>query len=256
MIYLLKKSAGFMLSPYRLALLLALVGMILLWFTRRQKTGRYIMSVSLVTLIIASVSIVSNPFLGSLEDHYHPLSPTGQLQDTKWVVVLSGGAYFSEELSVMDRLSSESLIRLAEGIRLLRLLRPSAKMILSGGDPSGDAIESHAMSEAALALGITTDRLMLEDQSYDTKDQARFVKKLVGQEQFILVTSANHMPRAIAVFEKQGTRPIPAPVNTIVKSRGAIGPLSFVPDAENIRRTERALYEYVGTLWARLRGQI
>ncbi|MCP3952977.1 MAG: envelope biogenesis factor ElyC, partial [Desulfobacterales bacterium] len=93
------------------------------------------------------------------------------------------------------------------------------------------------------------------DQSVDTKDQARLVRDTVGEEKFILVTSARHMARAFALFSKQGMNPVPAPVGMIVKEDG-FGPTAYMPGAGSLMRTERAVYEYLGIAWAWLRGQV
>jgi len=69
------------------------------------------------------------------------------------------------------------------------------------------------------------------------------------------VTSANHMPRAVAVFNKQQLNPIPAPANFLVKILPNREPkLEFT--AGNLYKTERAMYEYLGLAWYKLRGNI
>ncbi|MEE9555831.1 MAG: ElyC/SanA/YdcF family protein, partial [Candidatus Adiutricales bacterium] len=90
-----------------------------------------------------------------------------------------------------------------------------------------------------------------------TKDQARIIKKIVGSERVILVTSASHMPRSMALFEKQGMRPIPAPTNFLAVKRSEKRKLKdFLPTAGAAFKTERAFHEYLGLAWAKIRGQI
>jgi uncharacterized SAM-binding protein YcdF (DUF218 family) len=254
--YLFKKTVAFFLFPYRIGLFLILAGIIFLWFTRKQKAGKWFVSVGLGLLVIVSVGIVSDPLLGRIENRYPALELNPHHADANWVVVLGGGAYASEKLSTLDRLSFESLTRLTEGIRILRQLKLPAKIILSGGNPSGKVIEAHEMKTAAVALGVETGRMVIEDQSVDTKDQVRFVRDMVGEEKFILVTSARHMPRAFALFSKQGMNPVPAPVGMIVKEEGGFGPAALLPGAGRLMRTELAVYEYLGIAWTWLRGQV
>jgi len=72
------------------------------------------------------------------------------------------------------------------------------------------------------------------------------------------VTSAFHMPRAVALFRKVGLRPVPAPADYEIKRSRETGitPETFQPHADNFKRTEKAAYEYLGLVWARLRGAI
>ncbi|NQT55363.1 MAG: YdcF family protein, partial [Desulfobacteraceae bacterium] len=110
--------------------------------------------------------------------------------------------------------------------------------------------------DVAVALGINDEDIVLESESMDTKDQARLIRKIVGENRFVLVTSASHMPRSMALFEKRGMRPIPAPIGHSIKERQKITPAMFFPSAGQIEKIERAFYEYLGLVWAKLRGQI
>jgi len=83
-------------------------------------------------------------------------------------------------------------------------------------------------------------------------------KKIVGPDPFLLVTSAAHMPRSMALFRKQGMNPIPAPTGHQVKERqrGEISPGSFFPGIGELEKAEMAVYEYLGLAWVKIRGKI
>ncbi len=93
-------------------------------------------------------------------------------------------------------------------------------------DPVSNAV---VMAGVANVMGIGGNRLVLEELSKDTKDQARLIHKIVGDERFILITSASHMPRSMALFQKLGMKPIPAPADYSVKKRHRISPGVFLP---------------------------
>ncbi|MDI6688596.1 MAG: ElyC/SanA/YdcF family protein, partial [Desulfobacterales bacterium] len=116
--------------------------------------------------------------------------------------------------------------------------------------------ESKTMADIAKLLGIEENRMVLEGLSRDTKDQARLIHKTVGDERFILVTSAFHMLRSMALFQKLGMKPIPAPTDYMVKEIQGISPHIFFPNADSLQKMERVFYEYLGLGWAWLRGQI
>lgn len=76
----------------------------------------------------------------------------------------------------------------------------------------------------------------------------------MGKQPFALVTSANHLPRAMRFFEAQGLHPIPAPANQLAIT----SPLNIwdrvMPSAMFLGHSERAAYETLGSLWQQLKG--
>ena len=252
-----KKIVAPLLFPLSLCLEILLVGIFFLWFTRRQKTGKIVVSMGVVILIALSYGTASETFLRSLEYKYPPMTDVSAVLDIEWVVVLGGGNSPDAHLPITGQLSHASLVRLVEGIRIHRNL-PQSKLILSGGGAFNTVTEAKTMADVAIALGMNDEEIILESESRDTKDQARLIRKIVGNHRFILVTSASHMPRSMALFEKRGMRPIPAPIGHRIKERQniTITPAMFFPSAGKIENVERVFYEYLGLAWARLRGQI
>ena len=124
-----------------------------------------------------------------------------------------------------------------------------------GGAGFGSMVESKVMAETAVSLGVNRQDILIETKSRDTKDQAREVKNIVGAERFVIVTSAAHMPRVIALFKKQGLTPIPAPTDFSIKNWEGISPGAFFPHAVELWKSERIIHEYLGLMWAKLRGQ-
>jgi uncharacterized SAM-binding protein YcdF (DUF218 family) len=253
--FLLKKIIAPLFFPLSLCLEILLVGVLLLWFTRKQKTGKIIVSMGVVALIALSYGAASETLLRPLEYKYPPMTDVSSVLDIEWVVVLSGGSSSDAHLPITGQLSRASLVRLVEGIRIHRKL-PESKLILSGGGAFNTVAEAKTMADVAVILGIDSQDLILESESKDTKDQARLIHKIVRDNRFVLVTSASHMPRSMALFEKRGMRPIPAPIGHRIKERQKIIPAMFFPSADKIKKMERAFYEYLGLVWARLRGQI
>ena len=253
--FLLKKIIAPLFFPLSLCLEILLVGVLLLWFTRKQKAGKIIVSMGVVALIALSYGAASETLLRPLEYKYPPMTDVSSVLDIEWVVVLSGGSSSDAHLPITGQLSHASLVRLVEGIRIHRKL-PESKLILSGGGAFNTVAEAKTMADVAVILGVDSKGLILESESKDTKDQARLIHKIVRDNRFVLVTSASHMPRSMALFEKRGMRPIPAPIGHRVKERQKITPSMFFPSADKIEKMERAFYEYLGLVWARLRGQI
>jgi uncharacterized SAM-binding protein YcdF (DUF218 family) len=63
---------------------------------------------------------------------------------------------------------------------------------------------------------------------------------------FLMVTSAYHMPRAMRLMERKGAHPIPAPTGQRVNESARAGWRSLLPTADGLRKTDRALHEYLG----------
>ena len=254
--FLFKKIVAPLFFPVPLCLEILLVGLLLLWFTRRQRTGKIVVSTGVVLLAVLSYGAVSSMFLRPLEYRYRPVLKPEEICDVNWVVVLGGGHTSDPHIPITSQLSHASMARLAEGIRLHNML-PESKLILSGGGVFDPVPNAKVLADVALAIGVDKQHVILESVSKDTKDEARLIQKIVGNDRFVLVTSASHMPRSMALFQKLGMKPIPAPTDHGVKSRqGGLSPGMFFPSAGGLSKAERAFREYLGLVWAKLRGQI
>jgi uncharacterized SAM-binding protein YcdF (DUF218 family) len=253
--FLLKKIAGLILSPLTVCIVLLVSGLFLLLFTRRQRTGKFTVALGVVFLLLMSYDALPDRALGTLEHRYPPLKKIDPISDVKWIVVLGGGHITDPNLPVASRLSGESLSKLVEGVVIHRSL-PECRLLLCGGSVFDPEPESKTMAGLAIDLGINNNNIIEESASLDTEEQAVLIKKIVGKGKFILVTSAFHMPRAMALFQKQGMHPIPAPTGYRVKNRNEVDPCMFFPDSRGIEKMEFAVHEYLGMLWAKFRGRI
>jgi uncharacterized SAM-binding protein YcdF (DUF218 family) len=246
--FFLKKIVSRFLFPLSLILELLIIG--LLW----PKKGKKFLISALLLLYLFSFQPFANLLLWPLEKSYTPIEVSSLRKDIKTVVVLGGGVKEKPSLTAEDRLSEASLKRLLEGIRIGRHL-PEARIILSGGDHYGVTPVARVMKEVALSLGLPPSRLLLEESSWDTPDQARLLKESLGSEPFYLITSANHMPRSMALFKKVGTQPIAAPTDFHALWE-PFRPINLFPQAGALGKTEAAFYEYWGLLWGWIKGYL
>jgi len=258
--FVLKKIFSRLLFPIPLCIEVLLVGLLLLWFTRRQKAGRMVVTLAGALLFLFSSHFFSGMLLTPLESRYPALftapeacAPVG-LSEVKFIVVLASG--FSPEAGrpVALQLDESSIARLVEGVRVSKVLN-GCKLVLSGG-PDRVSSPAQAMAQLAQELGVGRQDMILETQSRDTDDEARLVAPIVGQQPFILVTEASHMPRAMALFRKHGTHPIADPVDFRTSHSQAIGPDEVFPCAAELSGSERAVYEYLGLAWGKIWGKI
>jgi uncharacterized SAM-binding protein YcdF (DUF218 family) len=253
--FLFKKIVAPLFFPVTLTLGILLLGVFLLSLTRRQKIGKIVVLIGIIFLGMLSYDAVSDKLLQPLEYQYPPLLSLQNIQNIKWIVVLGGGHISDPKLPITSQISNASLVRLVEAILIHNRL-PKSKLILSGGSPFEKISNAQVLAEVAIAIGVKKEDLILEDISKDTEDESRLIQEIVGQGQFILVTSSSHMPRSIALFKRLGMHPIPAPTDYLVKESQEMSPGMFYPSVSGLCKTERAFYEYLGMAWAKLRGRI
>ena len=177
-----------------------------------------------------------------LEQEYPPLKHFEALKGVKWVVVLGGGSSVDPRLPPSTYLSYASLIRLSEAIFIHKRL-PKTKLVITGRSAfKGIIPQAEVMGDVAKEWGVRLEDIILETKATDTKDHAIYVKEILGKDGFILVTSASHMTRAMALFRKQGMEPIPAPTDYMVKEReGGVRPGMFFPSAGSLEKAERVI---------------
>ena len=260
--FVVKKIVALFFYPVGLCLVILILGLFCLWGTRRQRLGKVLVTLGTVLLLLFSSSLLSSGLLVLLEQRYpallHPETVSwGQLSETspRWIVVLGGGHVSDPRLPANSQISAAALRRLVEGVRLHKVI-PGSKLLLSGGRVFDPVPEAQVMAQIAVFLGVKPQDMRLESHSRDTAEEAGIIATMIGKEKFILVTSAVHMPRTMALFRKSGLHPIPAPADFLAPNSQSSGPVRFFPGAGSLGQTQVALHEYLGLAWAWLRGKI
>ena len=252
MIFAIKKILDPFLLPLGFFLCVAAAGILLLALGKK-KAGIIATVLAVVLLAAASSGPVSRLLLDPLESKYQPYPAHGGAK-VDFVVVLGGGHVSDPDLPVPSFLSGQALQRLVEGIRVFRA-NPGSKLVFSGAGVSDPLPEAVVMARVARTLGVNSSDILLDIQSTDTKDHTVFVKNIVKSRSFAVVTSAFHMPRAMAMFTKARMSPVPAPAGHLSKASGKTW-FSWVPNVEALYGSHKAMHEYVGLAWAKLAGQV
>jgi uncharacterized SAM-binding protein YcdF (DUF218 family) len=245
-VFLLKKIMSGFLMPLSILLSLFLIGLIMLQTNRTRSMAKKVLTFSFLIFVLLSYGALSSWPLQKLESIYPPIDIKGiKPHNIKWVVVLAGG-------------TEETYVRLTESIRIYRSL-PGTKLIMSGGKLFTASPESSSskMARIATGLGVNPMDIVQESFSKDTKDEARIIKSMIHETPFVLVTSAYHMPRSMALFKTQGMHPIPAPTGRhILPDERYLRPDWFFPNANNIMTAEIVLHEVLGIISAWVMGQL
>src|SRR6187402_277851 len=256
MFFVLAKMLGFFALPSNILISLGLIGIVLM-ATRYARAGRRLAVAALVLIAVAGLSPFGNAIILPLEERFPAWdaargAPTG--------VISLGGAFDTVVSPARGEVAlNEAAERLTVVAELARRY-PNARIVFTGG--SGRLIYDGA-TEAGLAarlfesFGIAKERIVLEDKSRDTDENARFTKELLQPkpaERWLIVTSAHHMPRSIGVFRAAGFPVEAFPVD--YRTRGAadlLRPFSSVGDG--LRRTDTAVREWVGLVVYRMTGR-
>jgi uncharacterized SAM-binding protein YcdF (DUF218 family) len=249
MMFFLKLAAGMLARPLLLALILAGVGWLLLRGGRRRG-GVWMLFAGAALAYLASTSLIGNALLSPLERQYPPFEPIQALA-VRDIVVLGSGYEPSDRVPVTGALDAAGLARIVEGVRLA-LARPGSRLLVSGGAVTGFTPIAWGYARMAMELGIERPSLVIMDRALNTTQEAQEVYALLGRTPFILVTSANHMPRAMLLMHRAGANPVAAPTAQILHGHQSYGLPGLVPGSGGLHQTETALHEYLGLAAARL----
>ncbi|MDN5843403.1 MAG: YdcF family protein [Alcaligenaceae bacterium] len=129
-------------------------------------------------------------------------------------------------------------------------------VVVSGAALDGGQSEAKMMANALEADGIPGTNIVQEDHSLTTHQNAIYTAQLLRSlhiDRILLVTSALHMPRAMASFQKQGVTAIAAPSPPQIVVPDGPGFLFWQPDMRTLNASRSIIKEYLGLLvyWAR-----
>jgi uncharacterized SAM-binding protein YcdF (DUF218 family) len=130
--------------------------------------------------------------------------------------------------------------------------------MLVGGSARGHLPEAQVMANLLAEFAITRDVMLLEDKSRNTRQNglnAVVIMQKEGINKILLVTSAYHMRRAQAVFEKLGIEVVAAATDyQVLEPDPSI--LDWLPNAEALMMTTLGIKEYLGWWVYRFRGWV
>ncbi|HEX9461689.1 MAG TPA: YdcF family protein [Alphaproteobacteria bacterium] len=208
------KIAWFIANPQTLAFLLLALGTALL-FTKAWRRGRTVIAAVLGLAVITIVLPVGRWSVQALEHRFPQPTLPAQVDG----IILIGGEIDQEpSLAYGQPIFVNGAGRLLAFADLARRY-PGAKLVFTGG--SGRLLnqgqtESEAMPMALRAVGLDPARVIFEDRSRNTHENAVFtrdlMKPMAGQA-WVMVTSALHVPRAVGCFRQAGFPVIPYPAD-------------------------------------------
>ena len=242
--------------PQNLCVSLIVLGLVL-GLLRLRKTGAVIATAGIIWVTAWSLPATSLWLGGSLEARY-PHLPAAEMPTADAIVVLGGNTANGRANWFLPYDKDTAIVRIDTALDLYNAGR-APKVVLSGGALEGDISEARGMAHALRQQGVPDKALLLENSSrttYENATQTEEELKEHGFKRILLVTSALHMPRAMAAFSKQGVSAIPAsaPPQIFLPADGSITP--WLPHMRTLDASRSIIKEYAGLLVYWLRGWV
>lgn len=239
------------LPPASLFCLLALALLLRLRFPR---AGNVLGIASMFLLFFLSTGFGARVLVAPLE-RLAPALPSGHNTGAEAIVVLAAGRYAAApEFNGEEIPDYIAIARLRYAARLYR--QSGLPILLSGGNGTSDGrFQPKAIALAdALKNDFAIPVKWIEPDSANTAENASFSAAMLkrdGVARILLVTDAMHMQRSVMAFRRNGMDVIPAP--TIFFSAGPLTWMDMLPNAEHLRRSYYATYEWIGLAWYAVR---
>jgi len=256
MFFSLSKILFFAITPSNALIAVGLLGCLLTFTELGYGFGRLLTLVGFLGLLAGGLSPLSVWTLLPLEQRFPAFADDGT--PIAGIVVLGGGldttiSAARDQLTLND--AGERQVALADLARRY----PDARLVFSGGGAGtadGAPSEAGTVSRFADSLGIPPNRLVLEERSRNTRENAAYTARIVEpkpQERWLLVTSAWHMPRAVGCFRAAGFTVVAYPVDYRTTGPGDVWRIrSFASDG--LFEFDLAVKEWIGLLAYRLAG--
>lgn len=249
--FVLSQLADVVLSPSNLTGLVGLAGLLalLVGFRRLGATG---LGAAVVLVLIFGWSPLGPAALAALENRFPPAEVRGPITG----VILLGGAV---ETHIGHERRAVTLTDAAERVTAVAELArryPEARLLLSGG--ASDLLSSEPATESSLArdllvsMGLPAERIELEERSRNTCENAAESKRVAqpaSSERWLLVTSASHMPRAVACFRAVDFAVVPNPVDYRTRGADLWRPAASI--AAGLTASDLAAHEWIGLIMYR-----
>jgi len=242
LIYL-HKILPFFISPLGIILLFLIISL----FSKK----RIFVFLAFLVLLVSSNPMVGNYLMKKLEYPYQPI-PMSSIKENDAVVVLSGGLrqagnkkYSTYEFNDPDRFFA--------GIDLIKNYKSDKLIFTAGQLPWSDngLPEGYVLKDKAISLGIPGVILVTEKVKNTYEESIAVTKMIPNDSSIILVTSAFHMHRSKYLFEKQGFKVMPFPVD-FKSSNQKLTIISFLPKVEAFLKTSLYIRENIGRLYYKL----
>ncbi len=243
-LFLVKKIITVLIMPISIVLLLLFLGLLLHRKNPRQ-SFKYLLSATAI-LLFASFPPVADNLMSPIENQYQPYSKSNSTVD--YIIVLGCGHTSNLQLPATAELANCSLQRMVETLRIFKL-HPESRIITSGYAANDIVTNAEKVKQALVILGVPEQKIINENFPKDTEEEAQLISPRVQGTNVVLVTNADHMPRAMNYFQANGVKAIAAPTGYWVKDlKGEKTWAYYYPNSRKLQQTTIAWYESLGLI--------
>ena len=255
MSFYLSKILWLILNPFNIFIFVTLLS-IFLYFVKLRRLSLIIFLINFVFIALISFLPIGSYLIYNIEKEYHSyIKPPDQVDG----ILILGGATNPQLYNEYDQISlNSSSERLVESVFIIKKF-DKAKVIFSGG--SGilnrpDFDHAQVAKSFYKKIGIEIDKIIFEDNSRNTYENITYSKKIANpkiNENWLLITSASHMKRALLIAEKNNWKLIPYAVDfKNIKNFKLIPNLKLL---KNLNLFQQGLHEWLGLVSYYLMGR-
>lgn len=254
MFFILSKVLVFAIRPLNWLVVLLLVSL----FSKNEKRKR-----RCLRLALGGFLFFTNPFIINelyLLYEVPPVPPAALAEPFDVGIVLGGYSNFDTQTPDDLHPFSPSCNRLSQALELYQMDKIRKIMLVGGSGSlvSEEPSEADELQKWLLRLGVPEADILVENASRNTRENAVFAKNLLEKQPpgttCLLLTSAWHLPRAMACFEKAGLKCTPFPVDFWGKPVQFKASHLLEPDERAFEKWELLLKEWLGRAVYRLKG--
>ncbi|MGZ9097841.1 MAG: YdcF family protein [Micavibrio sp.] len=215
MFFYLSKTIGVLLDPANLLAVLFCAALFA-FAIRRVRAGRFLLLSSFALLLVFGILPIGHNGLYYLESRNG--RPTAMPDQLDGVLILGGAIETQKSGRSGQTEFNEGAERVLSAMALSRDY-PDAIFLFSGGSNKLFGSKRSEADEVAIfmeIMGFATKNIAYEEKSRNTFENFQFSFQKIApekKENWLLVTSAFHMPRSLAIARKMGWDLIPYPVD-------------------------------------------
>jgi uncharacterized SAM-binding protein YcdF (DUF218 family) len=240
-------------------LVLAVVPGLLLLFRRKDggRTGRIWITLFVVLYWVLSTPIAAINLVRLLSPQVPQVLSKADAHGATAIVVLGAGMHVHRSRGdSYGAPTREGSLRVLEAARVYRVLG-GVPIIATGGHGLSRYSEAGLMAHQLEQLGVPAGHIIKEERSANTRGHALFVPPLLKQhgiEQFVLVTSQQHIARALAAFRAAGANPVPSTPEVYIGNGDVLD--MYLPSDIGLHVSEGMIYDLMGWVYYKARGWV
>jgi uncharacterized SAM-binding protein YcdF (DUF218 family) len=240
-------------------LLIALAPAVMLLFRRKDggRAGRIWITTLVLLYWVLSTPITAAALVDLFSPDVRPVMSNGDAHGASAVVLLGAGMDVHRSRGhSYGAPTREGSLRVLEAVRVHRLLG-GVPIVASGAHGTSQYSEAGLMVYQLEQFGVPRNLIIKEEQSTNTRDHALFVPPLLkehGIERFVLVTSQQHIGRALDAFRAVGVDPVPS-TPEVYAARGGVFEM-YLPSRTGLDVSERLIYDLLAWVYYRARGWV